>query len=667
MLTACRPAIPAAHPPDQTAELEAAHPLAPLTEAETGAVFRLLEAHFDADPALPKEGLRFPFLALAEPPKAEVLAWVPGKPIARKAEVHVLHYPGNRAWVAEVDLTVQQVTRLEALERGVQLAVGGEEFEAAAKLVRAYAPWQAAMRARGVAPEHAYVEVWAAGAPPLPDDVARSLPDGQATRLLRCLSFQRGPRAPGAAQPANPYVRPIEGVVVTVDMNARRVVHMSDGIKRPVSTDSGNAETREPVRPLRVTQPEGSDIVRQGRLVRWHGFQFYAVLQPRDGLVLYDVRYDDGGTLRPIAYRLALSEIYVPYGFADPDWLFRAAFDVGEYNAGLYAQTLEVDRDVPSNATFLDALFFADVGPTPENPSGTRLVPRSVALYERDAGILWTRTDPTTGYGRDTRLARELVVTWNTCIGNYIYGFDWIFKLDGSIEVKVALTGTTLNRGTDVAPEASAPKVGKDARGTLVAAPNHQHFFSFRLDLDVDGPENHVMEMEAAHLPDTGFPSAFDAVTQHIAREGHRDASPFTARHWHVESATRTNAFGKPTGYALDPHGLAVPYSAKNFAPLARARFAEHALWLTRQRDGELHAAGKFPNRSIAPDGLPVYTRDAESLTGADVVLWYTTGLTHLARPEDYPVMPTEWLSFTLAPRGFFAQNPALDVAERGR
>ena len=61
----------------------------------------------------------------------------------------------------------------------------------------------------------------------------------------------------------------------------------------------------------------------------------------------------------------------------------------------------------------------------------------------------------------------------------------------------------------------------------------------------------------------------------------------------------------------------------------------------------------------------PEFIQDAESLEGQDVVLWYTTGLTHLARPEDYPVMPTESIGFTLAPRGFFARNPALDVTDQ--
>ena len=54
-------------------------------------------------------------------------------------------------------------------------------------------------------------------------------------------------------------------------------------------------------------------------------------------------------------------------------------------------------------------------------------------------------------------------------------------------------------------------------------------------------------------------------------------------------------------------------------------------------------------------------------LTKQDVVVWYTTGYTHVARPEDSPVMPAETIGFRLVPRGFFARNPALDVADQSR
>ena len=38
------------------------------------------------------------------------------------------------------------------------------------------------------------------------------------------------------------------------------------------------------------------------------------------------------------------------------------------------------------------------------------------------------------------------------------------------------------------------------------------------------------------------------------------------------------------------------------------------------------------------------------------------TGVTHIVRPEDFPVMPVEHVGFTLKPFGFFSGNPAVDL-----
>ena len=71
--------------------------------------------------------------------------------------------------------------------------------------------------------------------------------------------------------------------------------------------------------------------------------------------------------------------------------------------------------------------------------------------------------------------------------------------------------------------------------------------------------------------------------------------------------------------------------------------------------------AGSSPVSRI----LGSLTRRSEQdrpIENTDVVLWYTMGHTHIPRPEDYPVMPTAYIGFTLKPAGFFNLNPANDV-----
>jgi primary-amine oxidase len=76
----------------------------------------------------------------------------------------------------------------------------------------------------------------------------------------------------------------------------------------------------------------------------------------------------------------------------------------------------------------------------------------------------------------------------------------------------------------------------------------------------------------------------------------------------------------------------------------------------------ERYAAGEYPYQSKGGDGLPKWTSANRPLDGRDVVLWYTMGITHNPRPEDWPVMPVHEAGFKLVPWGFFARNPEMDL-----
>ena len=95
-----------------------------------------------------------------------------------------------------------------------------------------------------------------------------------------------------------------------------------------------------------------------------------------------------------------------------------------------------------------------------------------------------------------------------------------------------------------------------------------------------------------------------------------------------------------------------------------RAGFARHNLWVTPYAPDEHYAgAGPFTNLHPGGVGLSTYTEADRSIEDTDVVVWHTLGVTHVPRPEDWPIMPVEYAGFTLVPLGFFDRNPALDVA----
>jgi primary-amine oxidase len=559
----------------------------------------------------------------------------------RKAYVQVLDRRANALYEAIVDVKAAKLLSWTA-RPGVEPAVSLGEYPVADSLVHAYAPWKKAMRDRGLDPDKVYVDVWA------PGDLPSSAPAG--TRLLRALAFYRGSLP-------NPYDRPIEGVVVTMDLNQGKVVDFVDSGSRPVdTTHSGDAASpRTGLKPLVVTQPDGPSFQVDGRNVVWQNWHFRVDYGPREGLVLDRVGYEQDGAVRPVVYRLNLSEIYVPYGMPDANWAWRSAFDVGEYNLGQFAVSQDANVDVPDNAAFFDAVLAGDTG----SAGGSYTIPRAVAMYERDGGTLWQRSDPTT-FVRDARLSRELVVTAAYFIGNYTYEEEFVFHLDGSIDVTVNATGTTLNQGVSTTEEGN--RYGTTVAQN-VAAPNHQHFLSFRIDFDVDGVNNRVLESNTTAEP-SSFGNAFATHETLLGTEQSRDVNPATNRSWVIESASKTNALGEPTAYELEPGDSGLPYQSPSFPALQRAPFARHPFWVTRYRDGELYAAGDFPNQGTAGQGLGQYA-GSEDVDGKDIVVWYTLALTHHPRLEEYPVMTSDRLSFRIAPDGFFDHNPALDAPDQ--
>jgi Cu2+-containing amine oxidase len=67
---------------------------------------------------------------------------------------------------------------------------------------------------------------------------------------------------------------------------------------------------RTDLKPYIVQQPEGPSFNLQGNVVSWQKWRFHVGFNSREGLVIYNVTYDN----RNLFYRLSVSEMTVPYG-----------------------------------------------------------------------------------------------------------------------------------------------------------------------------------------------------------------------------------------------------------------------------------------------------------------------------------------------------------------
>ena len=623
-----------------------AHPLDPLSQTEVAAVTATLRAH-DGFAAL-SERTRFVSIALREPAKADVLAWTAGGSLPRReAEVVLLDRGRECAVEALVALAPAGIAAWQERTDIQPMAVVSELMEAE-ELVRNDPQFQAALRRRGVTDLAAVqVDAWPAG------HFGPEEETGQ--RLGRAVAFLKP--NPGDSE----WAHPVDGVIALVDLNRLEVLRVDDHGVVPIPSESGNfdvtagAPLRTDIAPLEITQPDGPGFTLEGRVLEWQRWRVHVGFTPREGLVLNQLSYADGGRQRSILYRASLSEMVVPYGDPSPSHYWKNAFDGGENGVGIAASPLTRGCDCLGEIVYLDAVVSDSAGDAVP-------IPNAICIHEEDVGVLWRHIEWRDGSG-EVRRSRRLVISSFSAIGNYDYGFFWHLYQDGTIAFEVKLTGV-LSTGA-VAPGE------RPAHGTLVApglnAMVHQHFFNMRLDLDVDGLQNGVDEVWTESLPPgEGNPhgNAFRARRRRLITEleGKRRVDAASARWWEVVNPSVLHRLGEPVGYRLLPGETTFPFAQPDAPVSKRAGFIREHLWVTPYRRDERYAAGEYPNLHPGGAGLPAWTSADRPIDDTDIVVWYTFGHHHVPRPEDWPIMPVTTAGFQLKPVGFFERNPALDV-----
>jgi primary-amine oxidase len=270
---------------------------------------------------------------------------------------------------------------------------------------------------------------------------------------------------------------------------------------------------------------------------------------------------------------------------------------------------------------------------------------------------------------------RELVVRWISTVGNYDYMFDWVFAENGTIGINAGATGIEAVKGVKSRTMKDATAKDDTKYGTLIdhniVGTTHQHIYNFRLDLDVDGEANSLTEIDNVVVPNTaGGPrtSTMQTVERTAATEK-AAAQKFDPAHIRLLSNPgKTNKVGNPVSYQLIPYAGGTHPVAKgaNFGKdewiYNRLNFMDKQIWVTRYNTDERFPEGRFPNRSNKDTGLGQFSADDQSIENTDNVVWLTTGTTHVARAEEWPIMPTEWVNVLLKPWNFFNETPTLSL-----
>jgi primary-amine oxidase len=601
------------------------------------------------------DGWRFASIELREPDKADLPALEDGRLVRREALVVCWNRADGQAYRGTVSLTGNEVSNWEHLP-GQQPNITVDEWHECDEMLRAHPDLVAALARRGIADmSRVLTDMWAYGAALIPERY-------RGRRLGWSDVWYRG------SERGNPYAHHVTGLHPVIDLNTMTLLELEDGYQGGEAPDVMGEylpdlipmRLRE-VTPLEISQPHGVGFTLDGYQLSWQNWRLRVGFNHREGLVLHQVGWQEGaggareGHLRSVAHRLSFAEMVVPYRDASPDHYRRTAFDIGEWGLGFMTTSLTLGCDCLGEITYLDAVVHDSRGEP-------RTIPNAICVHEEDSGVGWKHVDERAGV--EVRRARRLVISFHVTVANYEYLVYWRFYQDGNIECEVRATGVL------VTSHAAAPG-SRPANGTLVDrgtyAPFHQHFIVARLDLDVDGASNTVYATDSVPASAGGDdPYGLGLMVRKTAlrteTDGKQDYDWGTQRGWTVVNSGVFNALGTPVGYKLVPSAAFPPLLDPASPAFQRAAVIGHTLWVTPYHQDERWPCGDFPVQSERDSGLSVWTSADRRIDDTDVVLWYVFGIHHITRPEDWPVMPSDVVSFWLKPSGFFDRNPALDV-----
>ncbi|WP_084587463.1 primary-amine oxidase [Devosia riboflavina] len=611
--------------------------LAPLSAAEINSAVNAIKTDADLGP-----GALFGNIDLREPSPQEWRDHLAGKAFRREARLNISHLDRPGVWMVFVALDNGAITFRRHFPTS-HSAFQVEQLLDVERKVKADPNFIEACRKRGITDMTGVcVDSWSGG------NFGDAGEEGHMVSYVHCwLRLYEN---------ENFYAHPIDGLNVAIDVKTGEILRIDDHGGPPIPMidvpyDPDFMPTRAPMKPLNVVQPEGTSFTMDGHAIAWDKWTLGIGYSPRDGIILHDVRYDG----RPIVRRMALGELVVPYGSPERGHYRKNIFDIGEYGFGKFNHSLKLGCDCLGAIHYLDSHFCGLDG-------GVITIEKGICIHEEDTGVLWKhwdfRVDRT-----EVRRGRRLVISCINTVGNYEYGQYWYFDQAGQIECEVKATGIVDTMACDPGePGKFAAEVSPG-----LSAPIHQHIFCVRMDMNLDGGGNSVVEANSYAEPmgpTNRFGNGFYAeeTTLKTELEAARKANLDTHRTWKIVNPSKLNALGKPVGYRLHAPDCVTPMTNEAGPSGIRSNFIRNHLWVTPYNENERYPAGEYVCNSDGSDGLAEVVKQNRNVENTDIVVWHCFGLHHVVRPEDFPVQPCISCGFSLMPSGFFNLNPSNDL-----
>ena len=390
--------------------------------------------------------------------------------------------------------------------------------------------------------------------------------------------------------------------------------------------------------------------------VSWLNFTFNIGFNQFTALSLFDIRVDG----ERIFWELTFQEAMAHYAGNDPK-LSGTAFLDSSFSFGALLSELAPGYDCPDYARYLDTEF--------HRREKTYKRKNTICVFETPLDFPYVRhEDP-----RYTRsfTSTALVVRSIATVGNYDYLTDYIFYVDGSVEVKIRASGYIQG-----AYALHNQLYGYKVRDTVSTA-MHDHVINFKADLDIGGFTSNSFHKVDITAKDISYPWSGGRTRRTMVLDPHNITSeseasidwPSNSAAMYLISAPETNQWGELRSYRISPGtGIGTPphLTMRNSSNLVEAaRWAENSLYVTRQHDTEPRSCS--PYNGFDPDDPLVrfadFLADNETLVNEDLVLWFNLGSHHVPNSGDIPntVMTGSSSSVMFIPMNFGTKDRGIE------
>ncbi|KAF2179308.1 amine oxidase catalytic domain-containing protein [Zopfia rhizophila CBS 207.26] len=412
--------------------------------------------------------------------------------------------------------------------------------------------------------------------------------------------------------------------------------------------------------PMPVSQgPKRFSIDANEQYVSWMDFSFYFSVSRNTGVRLFHIKYKG----KKILYELGLEEALTHYAGNDPVQSGTAYFDsLPGFGPGMVS--LVDGYDCPYYSTYMDATY----------PDGESIYTQTkgICLFEMDMGYPIQRHSA----GRYASVTKNIAFTLRSIstIGNYDFLTSYNFFLDGSMEVSVRASGY-IQSAFYAKNEEYGFKIHDQLSGSI-----HDHILTFKADFDILGEKNSLQKVE--FVPKTeeyswskGKPrNTMKASKSFITNEADSKINwaPNSAALYSIVNKDAKNKFGEFPGYRITPSTGSVTYlTIQNSSNIPNAaNFADHAFYVTKQKDTEAQAAHPY-NEMDPYDPLIDFGKffDGDSLDQEDLVVWFNLGMHHIPHTGDLPntVFSTAHSAMTIEPMNYLDGDPSRATTQQVR